>query len=72
MSDTLLLQTLVVGEGDYREFYGHIEGIGWCTSTTPIKMFDPNVSMTDFIKLYEHDFTDVRLVNIKIEITEKI
>ena len=70
--EKIKVQTLVIGEGKYREFYGHVDDIGWCTSTLPIKLVKPSVTMHDFKKCYpDNNWKGVRLVDIKMKITEK-
>ena len=72
MDDLILLQTLVVGEDNYREFYGYLDGVGWCTSSTPIKLYGTHVTMANLKHVHDdNDFTGVRLVNIKMQIKEK-
>ena len=67
----MLLQTLVVGEGEHREFYGYMDGIGWVTSSTPIRMYALHVTMTNLKHVHDdHDFTDVRLVRVKMQIID--
>jgi hypothetical protein len=71
--EKMKVQTLVIGKGKYREFYGHIDDIGWCTSTMPIKLLNPDVTM-DQVKKHSPEnknWKGVRLVEIKMKINEK-
>lgn len=68
----MMVQTLVVGEGEYREFYGYLEGVGWCTSSTPIKMYALHVTMTNLKQVHDdNDFDGVRLVRVKMQIIDE-
>tara|TARA_R110000822_G_scaffold454_2_gene2178 strand:+ start:2058 stop:2306 length:249 start_codon:yes stop_codon:yes gene_type:complete len=70
--DLVLAQTLVIGKDENRKFYGHIDGIGWCTSSTPISTFILSITMEQLKQIHEgHDFTDVRLVKVKMQIIDE-
>ena len=71
-SDLMLTQTLVVGKGENRKFYGYRDDIGWTISSIPINIFPINITMTNLKQVYnDHNFTDVRLVRVKMQIIDK-
>jgi hypothetical protein len=71
--EKMLVQTLVIGEGKSKEFYGYVTYVGWCTSTMPITLLDSDATMEQ-VKKYSpknDNWEGVRLVEIKMKITEK-
>lgn len=56
---------------DYWEFYGFVNGYGWCTSTTPIQIMDQSATWTDVLNAFpDENFDDIDLVTFEVNITD--
>lgn len=63
-------KTLVINHNSkHWEFYGHLDGFGWCTSMTPIQIMSKEATWDDVLKAFPNEnFDDVDLVTIEITI----
>lgn len=72
MENKITRKTLVINHNTkFWEFYGHIDGYGWVTSSSPIHTMSDDVTWEDVYKTFpDGNFENVDLVTIDISISD--